>query len=244
MTRRLAYSLLASLFLHFSSCSLFKTQEDPAEESQRSYHPNGQLHKEIIDENDSVSIYREYFNNGQIFQEIRSVNKLREGLVKKYHKDGVLYDEIPYVKGKIHGTEKKYRRSGDLMAEIPYHEGNLCKGLKEYTVDGKLKKRYPEIIITPIDNILKDESYTVQISLSDGSKSVEYYEGDLTDGKYIGDDAGKVWETSNGVGKLQFKIVRGMFIMEELNIIAKVKTIQGNYYITEKTYHVALDNRF
>jgi hypothetical protein len=34
-----------------------------------------------------------------------------------------------------------------------------------------------------------------------------------------------------------------MIVMETVNIIAKVKTELGNYYITQITYNVAAENR-
>jgi hypothetical protein len=246
MNNRVLCGSLFVLLFTINSCSFTNREESADKNIKRTYYPDGSLHKEILmKDGKQTGSYREYFKNGKLFQEVNFVNDQREGVVKKYYETGVLYQETPYLHSQIHGVQKKYRRSGGLMAEIPYHEGNLCKGLKEYTTDGKLKERYPNIVVTPIDNIMKDHRYILELSLSDGTKSgVEYYEGTLTDGKYIGDNAGKVWKVKNGVGKLEFKLSSGMFIMEEMHFIAKVKTFQGNYYITETTYHLAAENRY
>ena len=243
---RISYGILFITLLSFSACQFFKTSEKEENGVQRSYYPDGKIHKEIsMKDGKMTGSYKEYYKNGQLFHDINFSNNLREGVAKKYYETGVLSQEIPYQAGKLHGVHKKYRRSGDLMCEIPYHEGNLCVGLKEYTVDGKVKERYPKIVISSIDNILMNGKYSLLISLSDGTKSdVEYFEGQLTDGKYIGDEAGKVWKVENGVGRLDFALQPGMYLMEELHFIAKVKTYQGNFYITEITHHLAIDNKF
>jgi hypothetical protein len=247
MNNRVVRGFLPALLIILQSCSLFNNKEESSDKNvKRTYYPDGTLHKEIVmKDGKQTGSFREYFKNGKLFQEVSFVDNQREGLVKKYYDTGILYEETPYAQGKIHGIKKRYRRTGDLMSEVPYHEGNLCKGLKEYTTDGKVKQRYPKLVITAIDNILKNDTYILELSLSDGTKSnVEYFEGTLTDGKYIGDNAGQVWKVENGVGKMEYKVVSGMFIMEELHFIAKVKTVQGNYYITEANYHLAVENRF
>jgi hypothetical protein len=190
-------------------------------------------------------VSKEYYSNGNVFQEVMYENNLREGLAKRYFENGILSQETPYENDMMHGVQKKYRRTGELMAEIPYHEDNACVGLKEYTTDGKLKKRYPSIVITPVDKILLDGSYTLEIRLSDGTKGgVEYFEGSLTGGKYLDPNTSKkIWDVRDGVGKIVYRLPPGGFVMQEITIVAKMKTVQANYYITEKRYHLAVENR-
>ncbi|HYG19773.1 MAG TPA: hypothetical protein VD816_12635 [Ohtaekwangia sp.] len=245
-----AYGFGVWLLILLSSCSPNKessTGELPADNNiSRTYYADGALHKEMVFKDGSkTGTSREYYRSGQVFQEVHYENNLREGVARRYYENGIVNQETPYKGDKMHGIQKKYRRSGKLMAEIPYFEGNLCKGLKEYTVNGELKKRYPEIVVTPIDRILKDGTYTLEFRMSDDSKDgVEFYEGKLTNGQYIGDDAGQIWDTQNGVGRLTYRLQRGIFVMEEISIIAKVKTVQSNYYITETNYHLAAENRY
>jgi hypothetical protein len=49
--------------------------------------------------------------------------------------------------------------------------------------------------------------------------------------------------TEKGVGKLYYMLPPGGFVMEKLNIIAKVKTDLNNYYITQLSYNLAVENR-
>jgi hypothetical protein len=79
--------------------------------------------------------------------------------------------------------------------------------------------------------------------MSDGSKGVEYFVGRLAGNKYIGVEASRVFEVRDGVGEINFPMPRGSFIMEEVNIIARVKTSQSNYYITQNKFHLAIENR-
>ena len=81
----------------------------------------------------------------------------------------------------------------------------------------------------------------VRISLSQKAR-VEYYKGELTDGKYIGDKAEKLYTERDGTAVIVYNLSPGQFVMEKLNIIAKIKTDLGNYLITERTFRVAAQN--
>ncbi|MBX2954671.1 MAG: toxin-antitoxin system YwqK family antitoxin [Cyclobacteriaceae bacterium] len=208
-------------------------------------YPDGSLRAEIIYK-DGIKHgqAKEYYKTGKLFQAIDYVNGVKHGWAKRYWENGQLYQETPYDSGKINGEQKKYREDGKLSTVAPYYMDNPCTGLKEYLLDGKLKTDYPKIVITPIDNLWKENQYTLRLTMSDKSKGVEYFTGKLTDGKYIGDQASKIWNTDrNGVGELTINLPPGGFMMEELNIIAKVKTIQGNYYVTQRKHNLAIQNR-
>lgn len=211
---------------------------------KKTYNSDGSLYKEITYENGvQKGMAKEYYNDGKVFQEVNYDNNMREGLARRYYESGVLSQETPYVKDKMHGVQKKYRRSGELMAEIPYHEDHLCLGLKEYTSDGKLKVQYPKIVITPIDNTLLKDEYVLRLSLSDNSKGgVEFFLGNLSGGKYIDDDAEKIG-VKQGVGEIKYPAPQGTFYMQRINVIAKVKTSQSNYYITQRSYNLSIENK-
>lgn len=235
MTIQRYWSIL--LLIPFLSCSKLKDDE----KDQRTYHPNGNLHKEIIKDKDGNGTYKEYFDNGQLFQEVTFVNDLREGIVKQYYNTGILYQETPYKKGRMHGVQKRYRRSGALMSEVPYHEGNICKGLKEYTVDGKLKERYPTIVVNTINNIKRDGTFIVELSLSDSTKNdVEYFKGKLTDGKYLSEELQKFGKVEDGVGRLVYKIEKDAIIDRKEHYVARVRTYQGNYHLAEVTLPLSI----
>ncbi len=258
-SRRLTTALLLSssflllIALTFASCKTSTDETASADDSlamtvlgdpkdaniRRTYYPDGKIHKEIVTNNGTKSgISKEYYKNGKVFQEVNYVANLREGIARRYFDTGVLSQETPYKNDKMHGVQKKYRRSGKLMAEIPYFEGHQCVGLKEYTTEGVVKVRYPDIVITPINTVLKDNNFILEISMSDDSKGVDYYTGELVDGKYIKEEMNSIFDTKGGVARIYYTIPRGDSRNETVNIIAKVKTAQSNYYITQKSYHL------
>ena len=45
-------------------------------------------------------IYKAYYKNGQLYDEINYINDKREGIYKSYCEDGHLYEEKNYIDGK------------------------------------------------------------------------------------------------------------------------------------------------
>ncbi|RAW03384.1 toxin-antitoxin system YwqK family antitoxin [Pseudochryseolinea flava] len=237
------FPFIIAIFFFVSACS--KKDTRAVDDETHEYYPDGTLYKETKMYADQTGFYKEYFKNGQLFQEVTFLRKKREGVAKKYYEHGGILEETPYFKGKKHGVVKRYRRTGELMAEIPYFESNLCKDLKEYTIDQKLKTRYPKIVFKEVDNLMTSGNFTLEIKLSDDTKgNVEYYEGVLTKEGYIGHDAAQLFDVKQGVAYMRMNLQPGMYIMKELNIIAKVKTAQSNYKILEGKYNLAIDRKF
>jgi hypothetical protein len=212
----------------------------------KDYFSNGKLRAEInYKKGKRHGKAKQYYKDGKLFQEIDYANDLKHGIARKYYENGKLFQETPYDSGQIHGIQKKYHTNGNLVAEIPYDYDNPCMGLKEYGTDGSPRKSYPTIIVTPVDNILRDGKYILKISMSNHTKNVEYYKGTLLSRGCLSNFMGNIFESEEkGVGEIVYPLPSGSFIMEEINIVAKVKTLQGNYYITQKRYNVAVDNRF
>jgi hypothetical protein len=178
---------------------------------------------------------RRYYRKGNVLEENTYARGKLEGLTRTFHENGRLSRQTYYRQGEIDGVQKKYRRDGTLAFEAPYHMGNPCVGLKEYYLSGNPVKNYPTIEMFAKDEMLKDDWYTLYISLSDKSKSVTFYKGELTDGRYIGEDAEMIW-TEDGVAKLYFFLPRNGKEQKTVNIIAKAKTDLGNFYITQAQF--------
>jgi hypothetical protein len=207
------------------------------------YFPDGSLYLEI-NYKDSLphGLAKRYFKNGQLLEEAEYRDGIQHGVTKTYFENGNLSSITPYDSGRIHGTKKKYRKDGTPAYQAPYHYDQPCVGLTELFLSGRPVDTYPKIVITPKDDMLRSNMFTLEFTLSNKSRMVEYYKGQLTDGKYIGSSAKEIY-VSNGVGKLFYVIPPGAFEMEQMNIIAKVKTDLGNYYITQAKYNLAIENR-
>ena len=209
----------------------------------KQFRKDGSLKAEIsVKEGKRHGLSKTYYKNKKPHQEINYENNRKHGIAKTYHENGKLYQETIYDNGLIHGIRKKYRDNGKLWAEIPFHQGKVTVGLKEYLLDGSLKKKYPHVMIKEKNEILAKNRVTLVATLSDKSKKVEFYTGTLEDNKFFGLNAGKIYKQNKGKAEIVFDVRPGMFIMKEVNVIAKVKTTMGNTYITQKKYNLAVEN--
>jgi hypothetical protein len=98
------------------------------------------------------------------------------------------------------------------------------------------------ILIREIDEIAMLSRLTLRITLSNGSKNVEFFRGRLTDNIYWNDQIEPI-VTKDGQGNLVYYISRGSFVMETVNIIARIRTSLDNYYIIQKEYDLAAENK-
>jgi hypothetical protein len=246
--------IVALFCLAIISCNQPSKKEDekqgkdavaPRDGVVEAHFPDGKLRASIPMKNGKKhGTAIEYFQSGSKYQEIDYQEGIKDGWARTYFENGQLSQETPYENGKIHGLQKKFRVNGKPAAEAMYYQDRPCKGLKEFLVDGSLKKKYPKIVFTPIDRVLAESEYTLRISLSDKVKEVEYFKGKLGTHGEIASDTEKIWSTDRqGVADLKYMVLPGTFVMEKVTIIAKIKTVQGNYYITEGQFNVAAENR-
>ncbi len=245
------YVLILTILL-FTNCESKKTDKTAKQKSPtkdgviKSTYPDGTTQKEITMKGGKKNgRAKEYFKNGKVSMEIDYVDDLKHGTLTRYYETGLVFKELTYEEGKQTGIEKRYKSNGKLTAEIPYKDDNPCVGLKEYLVSGEPRKKYPTIVVKPIDTILKDGRYILEISMSDGSKQVEYYRGELLPGDCLSNFMGNIFEgKKKGTGEIKYMLPSGGFVMDQINIVAKVKTLQGNYFITQRKYNVAIENRY
>jgi hypothetical protein len=207
------------------------------------YFPDGALYLEI-NYKDSLAdgIAKRYYKSGVVLEVAEYRAGVQHGITKMYHENGQLSSITPYDSGRVHGVKKKYRKDGSPSYEAPYYYGNPCVGLTELFLSGRPVDNYPKIVISPKDDLLRSNMYTLEFRLSDNSKLVEFYKGELTDKQYIGASAKEI-DTNAGVGKLFYVLPPGGFVMERITVIAKVKTELNNYYITQVNYNLAAENR-
>lgn len=250
--RRMHYLIVGVTLVMLINLSCSRNERPPATEGDqqngiyRTRFPNDSISYEVPYVNGKIhGEAKEYFRSGQLFQLVNYTHGIKDGLALKYYENGVLSQETMYDSGRIHGVQKKFRKDGNPAFEMTYHYGNPCVGLKEYGLNGELKKEYPTIQIETVDDILRNEKYTLIITMSDNTKNVTFYLGDIKDGKCFNEkDVEQIYsEKFSGRAELDYYVYPGAFIMKELNIIAKVKTVQGNYYLTQRKFNLAIENR-
>ena len=164
-----------------------------------------------------------------------------QGIQKRYYESGKLYKEEMFVNGKRHGLTKKYRESGMLMTEAMYKNGFAGTDLKEYLTNGKLKKKYPKIIVKEEDRLTLNGTYTVKVYLSDKSKKVKYYLGKLDEGKFLHDKLEQQHNVNQGILTYTFHLRPGEFLMQELDIVARVPTRLNNTFVTTRKYRLGIE---
>jgi hypothetical protein len=242
--------LIAIVFLF--SCFIQCTPEKKKEKKKTSdnvvkaYYSNGNL-RAAIPQKDKKKHGQatEYFESGKIYQQIDYKEGIKEGMAKRYYENGKLAQETSYMNNQMHGVQRKFREDGKLASEGSFDSGEPCTGLTEYLLDGSKKKKYPSIIVTPLDRVSTEGSYKLIITLSEKVKEVEYFTGQLSDGKCLGSQASKIWNTDRtGTAEINYTVLPGSFIMEKVNIIAKIRTTQGNTYLTQRLVNVAAENRY
>src|SRR5688572_3929050 len=210
-----------------------------------SKHSNGNIRSEVsVKDGKQHGLAKSYDRNGKLILELPYVNGQRDGMSKKYFEGGKrLYQTTEYKNDKLNGKQVKYRQDGNVMSEARYENNFPCMGLKEYLLDNTLKKKYPTIVITPIDQLEDRGTYTLVVSMSDKVRSVKFYSGKLSPEGCLTDKLySMLMDQSEKKGMLTYQLAPGSFAMEELNIIAEIETILGNTYVTQRTYNIAIDN--
>lgn len=247
---KLVTCLIFSIFLFFqTSCDTesHSGKKNPKPRMKdgvaKSFYKGGKLHSEIVyKDGKKTGKAIEYYKNGGKSLEIDYKNGIKHGNVKRFFENGQLSELILYVDGKKNGVQKKWRENGKLVTEAPYMNDLPCQGLKEYLLDGSIKMNYPSIIITPINKLDTQGLYILRLTLSNKSRNVSYAKG-ILNSECISDALDPIFFDENtGVGEIRYYLSPGEFKMEEINIIAKVKTLLGNVKIIQKSYNVAIDN--
>jgi hypothetical protein len=217
---------------------------DTTDGVKKYYGKDGKLKTELTILNGKRNgIAKTYYKNGKVSLEMNYKMGKRDGLSKRFYEDGMLYQETHYKDDKMDGVRKKYRENGKLMSESKYEGDFPCLGLQEILSNGKQKDDFPSIVITPIDHLKSEGTYTINLSLINKSNRVKFYIGNLTPAGCISGQLISVPTNSKtGIGIVPYKLPPGGFIMDELNFIAEVETLSGNTFITQKKFYVSIEN--
>jgi len=107
----------------------------------KKYFSNGKLQNEITYQNSRPNGYAKiYYDNGQLKEEGLWKGNKWIGEYKLYHENGNLYHEFDFnPMGKREGVQKYYHENGEVMIEGEWAMGKESGYLKEYYEDGTLK---------------------------------------------------------------------------------------------------------
>ncbi len=211
----------------------------------KQYYPNKVLKNEIeYKDGKRNGTAKNYYRDGTLHQQIEYVNDKKNGEAITYYESGTVFQITTYENNLMHGLRKKYRPNGKLMAEVPYNYDRPCKGLKEYLLNGDIKKQYPRLVVQPIDNILKNGTYELNVKSSDNTSRIKFFantklgENGCLEG---GEPSTSLKEP--GVLEVKYNLPENTFIMEELHFVAEITTTLGNPYIIDTKHNLAIENR-
>ena len=229
------------------SCSHKKTQEDDPQKKDgiiKSYRKNGTLFSEVTMKNGVRNgMSRNFFANEKVSIEANYKDDKKDGLYRQFYENGTLMKEIEYKENQIDGLSKKFRDDGKPAWQARFTNDSPCSGLVEYYLNGTKKTEYPTIVMESVDRLKDLGEFTLTIRLSDGSTTVTFYEGQLTpSGCFDKIKSREIYTPKKGKCSLEYHLVPGAFVMEELHIIAVVKTAQSNSYITTTSYNLSISN--
>jgi len=244
-TRSKAFILLIGIAL---SCTPHKkAQEDDPQKKDgviKSYRKNGTLFSEVTMKNGLRNgVSRNFFANEKVSIEANYKDEKKDGVYRQFYEDGTLMKEIEYKEDLIDGLSKKFRNDGKPAWQARFRNDSPCLGLVEYYLNGTKKTEYPTIVIETVDRIKDLGEFTLNIRMSDGTTTVTFYEGQLTpSGCFDQLKTREIVPQKKGKCSLEYHLVPGTFVMEELHIIAVVKTAQSNSYVATTSYNLSISN--
>lgn len=206
------------------------------------YYPTGEL-KSIVnyENNKKVGISITYYKTGEKQYEIPYQDGKKQGNVKWFYKNGKLYRETEYRNGKINGFQKKYWENGKLKSEMLFKEDKPAIGLKEFNSKG-VEKTIPSVQVEKINLLATSGNYVIKFRLSNGRKKVQFYQGELIDGKYFAANGVMEIETKNGVGEVSLTVSKGYQLDNDFHLIALETTAYQNDRVLCKTVPISIRN--
>ena len=260
--------VLVISLLMFSSCDLIvggiqsilkikeetEKKEDVKEEDARKpkvkngekryYYDSGQL-KSIVTykDNKKVGVSHTYYKSGEKQYDIPYQDGKKHGKVLWYYKSGKVYRETEYQNGKKNGTQRKFWEDGKLKSELNYKDNMLSTGLKEYSNTGK-QKSTPHIKVEEINTLRTTGEYTIRLKMSNGNKRVQFYQGELIEGKFFPKDGRGFMElrTKSGVGELKIRIQSGYQMTKDFYVVAVESTPYKNKRVLSKKIPISIRN--
>jgi hypothetical protein len=199
-----------------------------------SQYKSGQyLVKEITFKNGvRHGLMKSFYQGGQVYQTFWYENGLREDSVKWFYPEGQLFRSTPYKHDTIDGIQKQFYRSGKVKARIGYIKGMRILLFEEYTQDGKLVGGYPEITVNVNDEYKTTGIYRITVGLSDISKKVTFYRGELSEGRFDTTIC-RLIKTVEGKGTIVLKKT-GTQGTSHIGVVAEILTPFGNKLLRYK----------
>nr|WP_321356118.1 hypothetical protein [uncultured Draconibacterium sp.] len=178
-------------------------------------------------------IQKRYYLHGSLYSTIPYIAGKKQGVAYTYYKASLdsepqIWKEQPYEEDELNGTCKRYHRDGTLQAEYDYKNGLRAIGLNEYSESGKAIDP-PKLLLT---KHRISTGYLIEARLSEEYDNVDYYIGDLLEGKYMSKKM-KALQTRNDVGEIIISQTSGT-----ITITAEYSTRYRNRGVVSKSINL------
>jgi hypothetical protein len=178
--------------------------------------------------------------NNKITAKALYKNDQQNGPATLYYSDGQLYREMAYVNGRVDSIVKTYWPGNKLQAEVCFKMGQPAVGLKEFDKNGTPVNQ-PTILVKEVDQLALFNKIELKISLSDHTRDVEFYKGELKEGKYLYAKTPVIF-SREGVASLFYTVPKGQTVMEKISIISRCRTQYGNTLVLHRVYNLSASN--
>ncbi len=190
-------------------------------------------------------IAKQFYSNGKIWKEVSYKDGKLDGEAKIYDEEGRLQRVVNYKEGRNHGKLVKYFKSGNAKVEAEYNDGMPMLGIVERDYRGKDVKQ-PEITFEKVDNMFKDNTYSVIFKLNKKAKDVKFYAGESAD----------FWKPETALGVhmiprdpsnkdqylINFNVPKGFYLAQQLHVYATYTSSTGEEAVTYKAVNIAAEN--
>jgi len=178
--------------------------------------------------------------NNKITAKALYKDDLQNGPATLYYSDGQLYREMTYINGRVDSIVKTYWPGNKLQAEVYFKMGQPAIGLKEFDKNGNPVKQ-PTILVKKVDQLALFNKIELKISLSDNNREVNFYKGELKEGRYLYEKTPAIF-SRDGVASLYYTVPRGRTIMDRISIISSSRTPYGNRLVLHRVYNLTASN--
>ncbi|RUT73041.1 toxin-antitoxin system YwqK family antitoxin [Ancylomarina longa] len=265
---RFFYPILTIILIFLSSCNLnvdgiksfFNSRKEVGKKTEivkkevttpkikngevKYYYKSGKV-KSIVNfkDNKKVGVSHTFYKTGEKQYEIPYVDGMKDGKVIWFYRSGKVYRTTEFRRGKKTGYQRKYYENGKLKSENFYKNSLLSTGLREISNTGKVKA-VPHIVIQKINQLKTSQTYIVRLKLSNLSKKVTFYNGELIDGKFFPENGRGFMEipSKKGVADIKFHINKGFQLNNTLHIIAVETTYYKNKRLLSKNIPISVRN--
>jgi hypothetical protein len=177
-------------------------------------------------------LMKSFYQTGEVRHTFWYENGLREDSSIWFFQEGQKFRVTPFKKDTIDGIQKQYYRTGQLKAKLGFSKGLRTMLFQEFTPEGKLISGYPSLVVSITDNYKTQGLCKVALELSDKSRNVRYWRGDLSNGLFDTVHCEKL-KSINGIASLSLKKTTAK-TTGYVGVIAEILTNFGNNHLVYK----------